>query len=431
MDAASFKKGGVRRLQVPKVDLVQLESIMKQEGDRSLFNFGLYNGIQKAQAANGQGLLQNKEFLGPLVKATKGTCVLSAMGELRPIMKVLMDEKAALNTSKYNNLLLAGQKATNITTMLTHLRRLAREPLRWAQVKQSLVLSQVSSLQELVDLVSIDGLDTEGLSIDSGEETKISSKKILKKEVSLDDDGLPRYLSKIGTSTSSSPGASGSSGSTGSTTSAPAKALDAHYLKALQQIDPDFVEEAYQTAASYHAKAMAVDELQKKNPKKKLEEKKQKGNTKAASPAKPAQAAKEIAPKKTVLKKHKKKAMKKVAMKSMKEVIEATKKPATSPKPTVEQLDQAEVDTICYTDHIMQYKTEKYSKAGSVGIRRMFGDKKQIFSLRNKNWSFAQVLELGQLVCEKLKDELAGKKCFEASEEAIRAFARSQLEHSG
>lgn len=100
MDAASLKKGGARKLQVPKValDLVQLETIMKEESNRSMWNFGLYNGIQKAQAANGQGLLQNKEFLGALVKATDGTCVLSAMGELRPIMKVLMDEKAALNS---------------------------------------------------------------------------------------------------------------------------------------------------------------------------------------------------------------------------------------------------------------------------------------------------------------------------------------------
>ena len=125
--------------------------------------------------------------------------------------------------------------------------------------------------------MSIDGLDTEGLSIDSGEETKRSPKKILKREVSLDDDGLPRYLSKIGTPTSSSSGASGSSGSTGSTTIAPAKALDAHYLKALQQMDPDFVEEAYQTAASYHAKAIAEAELEKKKLKEELEKKKTEG----------------------------------------------------------------------------------------------------------------------------------------------------------
>jgi hypothetical protein len=433
MDAASLKKGGARKLQVPKVaiDLVQLETIMKDESNRSMWNFGLYNGIQKAQAANGQGLLQNKEFLGALVKVTDGTTVLSAMGELRPIMKVLMDEKAALNSSKYNNLLFAGQKATNITTMLTHLRRLAREPLRWAQVKQSLVLSQVSSLQELVDLVSIDGLNPEGLSIDLGEETKRSPKKILKREVSLDDDGLPCYLSKIGPPASSSSGASSSS---------PTK-LDAYYLKALQQVDPDFVEEAYQTAASYHAKAMAADKLQKgkmaadklqkENLNQELEKKKKPRNTKVASPAKPAQAAKEMAPKKNVLKKHnKKKTVKKHKKKNMKQVIEATKKPATSSTPSVQQLDQAEDATICYSDHIMEYKLEKYSKAGSVGIRRMFGDKKQIFSLRNNNWSFAQLLELGQLVTTKLKEELAGKKCSEASEVAIKAFAMSRLKHS-
>ena len=293
------------------------------------------------------------------------------------------------------------------------------------------MLSQVSSLQELVDLVSIDGLNPEGLSIDLGEETKRSPKKMLKREVSLDDDGLPCYLSKIGPPTSSSSGASSSS---------PTK-LDAHYLKALEQVDPDFVEEAYQTAASYHAKAMAADKLQKgkmaadklqkENINQELGKKKKPRNAKVASPAKPAQAAKEMAPKKNVLKKHnKKKTAKKHKKKNMKQVIEATKKPATSSTPSVQQLDQAEDATICYSDHIMEYKLEKYSKAGSVGIRRMFGDKKQIFSLRNKNWSFAQLLELGQLVTTKLKEELAGKKCSEASEVAIKAFAMSRLKHS-
>ncbi len=317
MDAASLKRGGSRKLQVPKValDLVQLSTIMKEESNRTMWNFGLYNGIQKAQAANGQGLLQNKDFLTALVKVTDGTCVLSAMGELRPIMKVLMDEKTALNSSKFNNQLFAGQKATNITTMLTHLRRLAREPLRWAQVKQSLVLSQVSSLQEIVDMVCIDGLDSEGL--DLGQETKRSPKKSLQREVSLDDDGLPCYLSKIGASTSSSSGASSSS---------PTR-LDVQYLKALEHTDPDFVQEAYQTAASYHAKALAADKLQKENLNQESEKKKAKSNTKVASPAKPAQAAKEMTPKKNVLKKHnKKKTVQKAKKKNMKQVIEATTK---------------------------------------------------------------------------------------------------------
>ncbi len=139
-----------------------------------------------------------------------------------------------------------------------------------------------------------------------------------------------------------------------------------------------------------------------------------------------------MAPKKNVLKKHnKKKTVKKAKKKNMKQVIEATKKAATSPSPSVQQLDQAETATISYSDHIMEYKLEKYSKAGSVGIRRMFGDKKQIFSLRNNNWSFKQLLELGQLVAKKLKDELADKKCFEASEVEIKAFAMSRLQHSG
>jgi CRISPR/Cas system-associated protein Cas5 (RAMP superfamily) len=176
---------------------------------------------------------------------------------------------------------------------------------------------------------------------------------------------------------------------------------------------------------------MAADKLQKENLNQELEKKKKPRNTKVASPAKPAQAAKEMAPKKNVLKKHnKKKTVKKHKKKNMKQVIEATKKPATSSTPSVQQLDQAEDATICYSDHIMEYKLEKYSKAGSVGIRRMFGDKKQIFSLRNNNWSFAQLLELGQLVTTKLKEELAGKKCSEASEVAIKAFAMSRLKHS-
>ena len=183
------------------------------------------------------GLLQNKNILLQIGSITKGTFSLNAMTDLRPLIKAVVDGKDSLNTSKLNNMLFAGQKATNITTMCNHVRRIATNETRWNQVTGTLVPCQVASLAELTALVVGD------CGSDGAESVAVPKHtRVLKPEVSLDADGMPLYLSNVGEPSSSSTSAKLSSGS-----------IHELFLRAMKETDNGFVEEAFKAAASLHA----------------------------------------------------------------------------------------------------------------------------------------------------------------------------------
>jgi hypothetical protein len=393
------RKGGPRRTQsLANVDLARLECLIQDVGLNAGFNFGAYNGILKSHAANGLGLLQNKQLLMQIGSITQGTFNLNAMTDLRPLIKAVVDGKDSLNTSKLNNMLFAGQKATNITTMCNHVRRIAKNETRWNQVIGTLVPCQVSSLAELTALV-VGDCDSDCAESVVGPKQHT---RVLKNEVSLDDDGLPCYLSKVGESSSSSCTTSASSSqlSSGSITD--------FYIRAMKETDSGFVEEAFKAAASLHTATADPPPVASSNAK-----------SKASS-----------------------KGERKVAKKQMKgstktPLVKASAK-AGGKTPVVkgnkEQHDDMadETNTVHYKDDYKNeeyiYKMEKYRKSNSIGIRRKFGDGKQIFSLSSKNLTFEDLEKIALQVIDKLKvQSLKPNFKFRDVELDVKEWAHMQL----
>ncbi len=365
-------------------------------GLNSGFNFGAYNGILKSHAANGLGLLQNKQLLLQIGSITKGTFNLNAMTDLRPLIKAVVDGKDSFNTSKLNNMVFAGQKATNITTMCNHVRRIAKNETRWNQVIGTLVPCQVASLAELTALVVGDCDSDCADSVAAPKHTRV-----LKSEVSLDADGLPCYLSKVGepvSSSSSTTRASSSQLSSGN--------INEFYIRALKETDSGFVEEAFKAAASLHtADPPPV------------------ASSKASSKA-------SVKGERKVAKKQKKGCTKTPLLKA------STKSGGTTPvvKDNKEQPDAMadETETVHYKDDYKNeeyiYKMEKYKKSNSIGIRRKFGDGKQIFSLSSKSLTFQDLEKLALQVIDKLKvQSLKPNFEFVNVELAVKEWAHMQL----
>lgn len=92
----------------------------------SNFNFGVYNSVKKTDAAHGLGLWCNRQLLAKLVKASEGSLMtFNAQSEIKPLMLDMLKQGSAQNPTTMDDDLWAGNKATSVTTMLTHLRRIS------------------------------------------------------------------------------------------------------------------------------------------------------------------------------------------------------------------------------------------------------------------------------------------------------------------
>ena len=371
----SSKRGGARRATVSShVSSDEVAQMLDAEAKSSGFNFGVYNSILKSCAANGLGLLQNKELLINIGQITKGTFAFNPMSDLRPVILALVEAKNSLNDSKLNNHLFAGMKATQITTMCTHVRRIASDTVRWQQVTGSLVPVQISSLQEVVKLFSGECLES-----DVEDEPTPTSKRSLKAQVSLDDDGLPCYLSSIGDSTKNN-SQQPSSSSKLSTSS-----KDTFYIRAMKESDPNFLEEAYHSALALYDPDAVVEARTKKR--------KAQPKAKAKGKAQP-----------------KAKTKVKAQPKAKAKVKAQPKAKGTRIAKEVEEIPPAGIAHDAVTVHYPEnetctYKLEKYRKTNSVGIRRKFADCKQVFSLSSKDCSFEHLVSLGEQVIEMLQSK--------------------------
>lgn len=391
----SSKRGGARRATVSShVSSDEVAQMLDAEAKSSGFNFGVYNSILKSCAANGLGLLQNKELLINIGKITKGTFALNPMSDLRPVILALVEAKNSLNDSKLNNHLFAGMKATQITTMCTHVRRIASDTVRWQQVTGSLVPVQISSLQEVVKLFSGECLES-----DLENEPTPTPKRSLKAQVSLDDDGLPCYLSSICGSTKNN-SQQPSSSSKLSTSS-----KDTYYIRAMKESDPNFLEEAYHSAlALYDPDAVVVAPTTKR---------KAQPKAKAKGKAQPKANAKvKVQPKANAKVKAQPKAKTKVKAqpKAKANVKAQPKATGTRIAKEVEEIPPAGIAHDAVTVHYPEnekctYKLEKYRKTNSVGIRRKFADCKQVFSLSSKDCSFEHLVSVGEQVIEMLQSK--------------------------
>ena len=393
----SSKRGGARRAAVSShVSSDEVAQMLDDEAKSGGFNFGVYNNILKSCAANGLGLLQNKEMLIKIGEITKGTFACNPMSDLRPVILALVEAKNSLNDSKLNNHLFAGMKATQITTMCTHVRRIASDTVRWQQVTGSLVPVQISSLQEVVKLCSGECLES-----DVEDEPEPAAKRTLKVQVSLDEDGLPCYLSSIGDSTKTKSQQPSSSSKLSSSSK------DSFYIRAMKESDPNFLEEAYHSALALYDPDAAVAEPTKSK------KATAKAKAKAKGKAKPKANAKvKVQPKAKAQVKAQPKAKTKVKAqpKAKAKVKAQPKAKGTRSKEEGEAIPPAalahDAETVAYPENEKCiYKLEKYRKTNSVGIRRKFADCKQVFSLSSKNYSFEHLESLGEKVIEMLQSK--------------------------
>ena len=408
--SVSSKRGGARRAAgSSNLSSDEIAQMLGDEARSSGLNFGVYNSILKSCAANGLGLLQNKELLMNIGKVTSGTFTFNPMSDLRPVILALVESKNSLNDSKLNNFLFAGMKATQITTMCTHVRRIASDPVRWQQVTGSLVPVQISSLQEIVKLFSGDCVES-----DVELEVSPAATRKLKVEVSLDDDGLPCYLSKIGDSAKKS---SQQPSSSSKLTSSSSK--DSFYIRAMKESDPSFLEEAYHSAlALYDPDAAVAAPTKKAKAQRKAKAKaKVKAERKVEEQPK-AKAKAKVQPKAKAKGKAQPKANANTIGQPKSKASKIAKEETGSP-PANPELD---AETAHYPENEKcVYKLEKYRKSNSVGIRRKFGDGKQVFALSSKTCTFEHLVSLGEQVIEMLqsKTEQPGYVLADVEQEAL------------
>jgi hypothetical protein len=181
-------------------------------------NFGLYESVARSQAAVGKGLLQNRQLLLALLS-------------LYPLLEFLMSsikkgfiralvQRPTLNTGQYANNIWAGFRAERVLTLCNHLRRIAREPIRFQQCISKMTPAEVQELKELMDKVQLPpgvSSSTQGHSStaasgsgstagrvsgstacgsDSAAATGSGSRQLKKEDsiVTVDSDGFPKML---------------------------------------------------------------------------------------------------------------------------------------------------------------------------------------------------------------------------------------------
>ena len=255
-------------------------------------------------------------------------------------------------------------------------------------------------------------------------------KRILEQQISLDDDGLPQYLSKIGPAGTSTGAASSSSsagfrGAAASSSSAfESAATQAFYIRSMMETDPLFLEEAYKAAASYHTAstgASAVSSTPVVPQVKKAPKGKAKAKAKARSQAKKLASARAKAVSKKTLK-HAKQSGKGKGNCNVE---------ACSPVEEDKQSDcnQSDTQTVPYDEEQVGYRLEKYYKLNAVGIRRKHGDGKQVFSLRSKTVNFEDLLQLAAQTVEKLLQDCSEPNVDISLVEAnIKQWAKDRLQ---
>ena len=202
---------------------------------------------------------------------------------------------------------------------------------------------------------------------------------------------LPSYLCNVGEPSSSSASGKLSSGS-----------INEFFLRAMRETDSGFVEEAFKAAASLHT----ADEPPV-------------ASSKASSKA-------SFKGERRVAKKQKKGCIKQPSAKDS--ANSGGKAPVV--KAIKEQHDAMvdETETVHYKKQKYIYKMEKYNKSNSIGIRRKFGDGKQIFSLSSKKLTFEDLEKLALQVIGKLKAQLMEPQVdFVKVELHVKEWAHMQL----
>ena len=197
-------KGGRRHFPKPSVDAGLCLAALKNNIDQ-VQDMGPYETLSRTSGCNPQGLIDNIGLLKSLVK-------LEPSGEIHPqplkaALLRLLTAEPTLTNSKFNGTVWINLRQERITCLLTHLRKLARDPdgLQFCAVRLNgsdfSQLKAVLNMLELRDEPNPTQLATAAAGSDEEPKTVIYDdfqvpppKRTLKKEVSavsVDSDGFP------------------------------------------------------------------------------------------------------------------------------------------------------------------------------------------------------------------------------------------------
>lgn len=150
----SLGRGGSRnREKQCRLDDLCVQATVEQHCLEQGCYFGLYESVARSQAVVGKGLLQNRQLLLSLLNLYPPLDFL--MSSLKKGFTRAVLQKPTLNTGQYANNIWAGFRAERVLTLCNHLRRIAREPLRFQQCISKMTPAEVEQLKEVVEKVQL------------------------------------------------------------------------------------------------------------------------------------------------------------------------------------------------------------------------------------------------------------------------------------
>ena len=181
----------------------ELQGILTNFGLERGFDFGKYDTLARSQAVCPQGLIANTDLLQLLIGCSP-KLEFSMTIFRKPITEVV-NQKPRFNDTSYNNNIWSSLKAERILTTCNHLRRLAREPVRFKQAAAKCSGQELEQLTELVSLVEVDALEVTSRRNKAPMETarsssaasKCTTRQLSKKDsmasnLSTDSQGFPK-----------------------------------------------------------------------------------------------------------------------------------------------------------------------------------------------------------------------------------------------
>lgn len=210
------QKGGARRSTVSLVDQEALQVIFDEvvsKNGQEAFNLGAYDNLKVTQACNAGGLCKCAHFVQKFLEISNGEIL---AGQLK---QCLMKHARTHNVTAWNDQLWSGKLAAQFGCLLSHVRRLEREPDKLRQCLATATGMQRQTILELVDLKrkackkaspsanparsakpfnSPDGLGNDNGAVNEEMQQACKKARTLKQEVSdisLDSDGFPNILS--------------------------------------------------------------------------------------------------------------------------------------------------------------------------------------------------------------------------------------------
>ena len=150
-----LRRGGTRRFvvqEVPDEDLLHaLHSHVQEAGVKGAFGFGMYEHLDRSQAIHVPGLHSNKSLLLRILSVAPWSELKAC--QLKKSLKCLIGVHPSLNVSQLHTDVWCGLKASQIATMLTHLRRFKNDLVKRTEAVKKASKEEESSMQEILAIM--------------------------------------------------------------------------------------------------------------------------------------------------------------------------------------------------------------------------------------------------------------------------------------